>query len=317
MNGAADRIVTADTFERCLSRLDAVCPDRNAGLFGPGSLIWRVNKEALVFLGAARALLLQLAHPWVAAGIAQHSTTLADPIGRFHRTFGSVYAMVFGTRDQAFAAARALYRVHGFVAGHLPEAAGSYAAGTPYAANAVEPLAWVQATLVDSALLVHDLVRSPLTPSEREAYYAETMKLGLLFGLEPEEQPRNWDAFRTWFDSMVASGPLGVAPSTRRFAATLLDHPVRGPAVPRWYRALTAAMMPAAVSDGFGLVYGPREAKLADRALRTARMLYPRLPSRLREVGPYRESVERLAGCSPGALTRLSNRLWIGRPTLG
>ena len=70
------------------------------GVFGPGSTIWQVDREALVFLGAGRALLLQLAHPWVATAIAQHSKALSDPIGRFHRTFEIVFTLVFGSLDR-------------------------------------------------------------------------------------------------------------------------------------------------------------------------------------------------------------------------
>src|ERR1700756_4300029 len=80
-----------------------------AGAFGPSSMIWHIDKEAAIFLGAGRALLLQLAHPWVAAAIAQHSRTLADPIGRFHRTFSTMFTIVFGTTEQALAAARRLH----------------------------------------------------------------------------------------------------------------------------------------------------------------------------------------------------------------
>ena len=75
-----------------------------AGVFGPDSVTWRIDREALTFLGAGRALLLQLAHPWVAAAIAEHSKTVDDPIGRFHRTFAVVFTMVFGTHDQALLA---------------------------------------------------------------------------------------------------------------------------------------------------------------------------------------------------------------------
>jgi uncharacterized protein (DUF2236 family) len=70
-----------------------------------------------VFLGAGRALLLQLAHPWVAAAISEHSKTFADPIGRFHRTFNITFTMVFGTLDQALAASRRLHRRHAVVTG--------------------------------------------------------------------------------------------------------------------------------------------------------------------------------------------------------
>src|ERR1019366_368479 len=83
-----------------------------AGVFGPDSATWRVNREAAIFLGAGRALLLQLAHPWVANAVAEHSQVFADPIGRFHRTFRVMFAMDFGTLDQALAAARRLHWRH-------------------------------------------------------------------------------------------------------------------------------------------------------------------------------------------------------------
>jgi uncharacterized protein (DUF2236 family) len=71
---------------------------------------WRIDREAAIFLGAGRALLLQLAHPWIAAAIDPHSRTFADPIGRFHRTFGVVFTMVFGDLDESLSAARQLHR---------------------------------------------------------------------------------------------------------------------------------------------------------------------------------------------------------------
>ena len=83
-----------------------------AGVFGPNSVTWRVNREAAIFLGAGRALLLQLAHPWVATAVAEHSQVFSDPIGRFRRTFKLMFTMVFGTLDQALGAARRLHRRH-------------------------------------------------------------------------------------------------------------------------------------------------------------------------------------------------------------
>src|ERR1700692_223873 len=136
-------LLSEDDFE---SSLDTVCEAAAGsieGVFGPASLTWRVDREAAVFLGAGRALLLQLAHPWVAAAIAEHSRTFADPIARFHQTFNTVFTMVFGTRDQALAAARRLHRRHAAVTGILPWAAGRFAAGHHYRANEVSALRWV------------------------------------------------------------------------------------------------------------------------------------------------------------------------------
>src|ERR1700745_3822756 len=110
-------IVGEADLERELAIVRDAAAESGAGAFGPKSMMWHIDKEAAIFLGAGRAVLLQLAHPWIAAALADHSTTLADPIGRFHRTFNVMFTMVFGTTGQALAAARRLPRRHGRVSG--------------------------------------------------------------------------------------------------------------------------------------------------------------------------------------------------------
>ena len=141
-------IVSADEFEHSLDVVRAAMAAPGDGVFGPDNVTWQVHREAALFLGAGRALLLQLAHPWVAAGIADQSRVFDDPLGRFHRTFNVVFTMMFGTRDQAIAVARRLHRRHAAVTGTLPEATGAFAAGSRYQANEVAGLRWVHATLV-------------------------------------------------------------------------------------------------------------------------------------------------------------------------
>src|SRR4029077_10357873 len=111
--------VGREDLERQLEVVRALAPGEMEGVFGPDSLTWRIDREALTFLGAGRALLLQLAHPWVAAAIAEHSKTIDDPIGRFHRTFAVVFTMVFGTLDQALSAPRDLHRRHNSLGPHI------------------------------------------------------------------------------------------------------------------------------------------------------------------------------------------------------
>jgi len=91
------------------------------GIFGADSVSWKINRESALFLGAGRAALLQLAHPWVAAALDQHSSLLAKPIARFHNTFRVVFTMIFGTSDQAFTSARALFQMHTRITGEVPE----------------------------------------------------------------------------------------------------------------------------------------------------------------------------------------------------
>ena len=99
--------VSRKDLEEQLETIRALAAGEAEGVFGPGSVTWRVDREAAIFLGAGRALLLQLAHPWVAEAISAHSRTFADPLGRFHRTFAVVFGMVFGSFDQVIAVAQA------------------------------------------------------------------------------------------------------------------------------------------------------------------------------------------------------------------
>src|SRR5262245_23196962 len=181
----AVQVVTANGLEEQLKRLRLLASGEREGVFGPSSVIWRIDREAAIFLGAGRALLLQLAHPWVAAAISEHSRTFADPIGRLHRTFEVVFTLVFGSLDQALAAARRLHRRHSAIQGHLLATVGPFAAGSPYQANQLSALRWVQATLTDTAVLVYNLMLGPLLLDDRERYYAESKLFAALFGIPP------------------------------------------------------------------------------------------------------------------------------------
>jgi uncharacterized protein (DUF2236 family) len=309
--------LSGDDLERALARARRLAAGEAEGLLGPDSAVWRVDREAAIFLGAGRALLLQLAHPWVAAGIAEHSRTLRDPVGRFHRTFAVMFTFVFGGLDQAVGAARRLHERHARIRGVLPEAAGRYAAGSAYAANAAPALRWVHATLVDAALVAHDLVLPPLGEAERERYYVETRLLGLMAGLGPEDLPPTFAEFSAFFDATLGSDELAVTAAGRAVAEAVLAGAGSRLRAPGWYRALTASLLPEPLRSGFGLPFGEAERRRAERALGRLRRLYPALPARLRHVGPYQEAIGRLAGRPrPDTVTRALNRLWIGRPAM-
>src|ERR1017187_9414138 len=118
--------VSRQAIERLWNSVAEAASDPRAGIFSPSSISWKVNRESALFLGAGRAALLQLAHPWVAAALDQHSNLRNDPLGRFHNTFRVVFTMVFGTLDQALAASRALYQMHTRIRGELPAPAARY-----------------------------------------------------------------------------------------------------------------------------------------------------------------------------------------------
>jgi uncharacterized protein (DUF2236 family) len=302
------------------SSLDTVCEAAAGsigGIFGPASLTWRVDREAAIFLGAGRALLLQLAHPWVAAGIAEHSRTFAAPIARFHQTFNSVFTMVFGTRDQALAAARRLHRRHAAVTGVLPWTAGCFPAGTQYRANEVSALRWVHATLTETAVLAHDLVLPALTDGELEKYWVEARLFAALFGVRQADLPSNWTSFMDYNEGMLRSDILTVSPAAREIAEQILIGRATKLWVPNWYLALTTHLLPERLRGEFGLAFGEREQRSMNLALSLIQRLYPLLPMRIRAVGPYQEALARLQGeRRPDLAIRWLNRLWIGRPMM-
>jgi uncharacterized protein (DUF2236 family) len=315
MNVSATELVSAESLEAELRIVRAATAAPLAGIFGPRSVTWRVNRESALFLAAGRALLLQLAHPWIAAAVAQHSKAVADPLGRFHRTFGVVFTMVFGTLDQSLNAARLLCRRHAAIAGTLPAAAGPFAAGEPYFANAVPALCWVYATLIESALIAHALVLRPLSEGERERYYAESRLFAALFGIPNRSLPADWSGFSDYCEATAQSRVLTVTEEARAMAHRLLcgGDSWLAPS----YRALTAALLPERLRDAFALSYGDAERRAVSGFIGWARRIYPLLPARLRYVGPYQEAEQRLAGrIHPDFLARISNRLWIGRPEL-
>lgn len=310
-------MVDEAAFERCLDLVRAAPSSAGGGVFGPDSATWRVNREAALFLGAGRALLLQLAHPWVAAGIADQSKVFIDPLGRFHRTFNIVFTMVFGTRDQAIAVAQRLYRRHAAVVGTMPETVGPLAQGSRYCANEVNALRWVHATLVETAVMAHDLLLPPLGGSATAQYWSEARQFACLFGIPSEAMPGSWHDFQAYAADMTRSDALTVSRAARDIADRIFSGRETRLPVPFWYRALTAQLLPERLRSAFGLPFGESEQRSAARAVRLMRRIYPALPDRLRTVGPYQEAMARLGGAlKPGLGIRLMNRAWIGQPSM-
>ena len=311
-----DTEATRACLERHIAQLAAQVSRPVEGILGAESVSWKINRESALFLGAGRAALLQLAHPWVAVALDQHSSLLEKPIARFHNTFRVVFTMIFGTAEQAFTSARSLYQLHTKITGEVPEAVAGYERGSHYEALHIPALKWVYATLIESALIAYECVLPPLSSEERARYYAESKILAGLFGLPASALPEEWSGLEVYMSEMVVSEALGVNERSRYMARRIMSGAGSVVHVPRWYQALTAEWLPKRFREEFGLKLSPDEQESARSARVWLPRLYSKLPGALRFVGPYQEARQRLHGHPPGLLARRSNVFWIGQPTL-
>jgi uncharacterized protein (DUF2236 family) len=267
-----------------------------AGLFGPGSAAWQVDREVMVLAGGSCALLMQAAHPAVAAGVAQHSSYRIDPFGRLLRTLASSFAVVFGTRTQAAAAIRRVNAIHAAVRGTIPETGERYSALEP------EALLWVHATLVDTALRVYDRFVRPLTPAEAEAYHREATPIAELLHVPPAALPATLGETRAWMDEMVASGRVRVTPTAREIARTVL-YPSRFPPRFAWEAAhlISVSMLPDPIRRGYGLRWSRSRERGVEGLAAATRRLLPLVPGPLRYVPHARRAEARVRRAASNA----------------
>jgi len=268
-----------------------------AGYYGPGSITWRLGREAVLALGGNRAVLMQLAHPLVAAGVNDHSAFRRDPYGRFLRTYELTQAIIFGTRAAANKAAQTINQRHQHVRGTLGGAAGSFPSGAAYQAHDPDLLLWVHATLIDTVLQLYPMLIAPLAPAEQEQYYQESLRTVRLLGLPPDRCPPTLAAFHEYMRAMLNSDALAVTPAAKDLAALVLHPPAR-PVVWPLFEAtanITIGLLPPRLRAMYGYSWGRGQQFLFDAWLRSTRRALPHLPPWLREFPMARAAEQRVA----------------------
>ncbi|MHB8554480.1 MAG: oxygenase MpaB family protein [Candidatus Dormibacteria bacterium] len=275
--------------------------DRDPGLFGPGTVTWRVMREPMLLLGASRALLMQVAHPLVAQGALDHSDFTTDPIGRFQRTVAWVTSVVFGTTEEALAATREVNRMHRKVEGKLPtaHATEAWGAGADYHARDRDLILWVHGSLVDAMLTTHDAMIGGLTPRQRDRFVREWDAVGRLMGLTPGS---TWDTvaqMREWIDGQIEQG-VALPGSGSRQVANVILVPQLGMQGPRGLAELTgfitAGLLPDPIRRHYRIRWTPAH-ELAHHGIRLGlRSSKPLFPRALRISPVYEFAVARAAG---------------------
>src|SRR6202158_2741122 len=192
------------------------------GLYSDDSVIRRCNPRNVLFLGGGRALLMQLAHPKVAAGVDEHSDFRTHPIRRLRRTILMTMAIVFGDRETALRAARTVNQVHVRVQ------------GDGYRALDPDLLLWVHATLADTALVTYLAFVGPLNEREREEFYQEFKLLGALLRIPRDRFSDTISDFQAYMEAMMTTGPVHVDRRAKDLARLMLRPSLRllpGPAM--------------------------------------------------------------------------------------
>ena len=238
----------------------------------------RLNRELFLLLGGTAALLMQVAHPLVAAGVEQHSNFQRDPIRRLRRTLNTTLAVVFAEPDAARAALRRIDLRHGSVRGSTME-------GQAYDARDPALLLWVQATLVLTSLRLYEAVAGRLAPADREAYWQETRPIAQALGIPTALQPATLADLERYERLMLATAvrpdatSLRVARGVRRPFA-LIPTPFYWPS-----DALTAALIPPRLRAPLGLRYRGRERLFFAAVIAAVRIFRFALPPARRSAG--------------------------------
>ncbi len=252
---------------------------------GPGSITWQINREAVVLAGWGRAILLQLAHPAVAAGVHGHSAfrgSLAASLRRLRSTAGAMLAITFGDPERVIAAAAGINVIHDRVRGHAPPPLKPRGAG-PLAYSAHDPALqrWVHATLVESMLLAYERLVGPLTATERDRYCQEAAIMEPLLGMPAGSLPRSAAHLDTCLEDILAGGSLVVTDTSRALARAVL-YP------PRWHLAwpaframqlLTIGTLTPSLRQAYRFDWRDHDERALARwttLLRTVRRLVPR-----------------------------------------
>ena len=257
----------------------------DAGYFGPGSVSWQVHREVTVLFGGARALLMQAAHPLVVAGAAQTGMVDRNPWRRLQRTLILTYALTFGTKAEAQAAADRINEIHARINGIDP------VTGLRYDALDPELLLYVHACLVDSALLFERLTVGRLDERGRQRFHEEQMLAAELCLVPRSLIPPTVPELRSWLAGVAASGILQVTDEAKRVADLFLDPPREA----EWRPVLAAVSrlafgtLPAPLQRAYGFPTTRRRRAAVRAGLAAARVLRPVLPPKYRFIAPYNE----------------------------
>ena len=271
-------------------------PERTAD-----SVAWKINSEIVLLAGWNPAILLQVAHPLVAAGVVDHSLFLTDPPGRVRRlwrTLTVMFDLTFGQPHEIQRAADAINAVHDRVNGQLREASGPFAAGQRYSAHDPELLRWVHCTMLEVFPRAYRLYVGQLSDAEWDRYCEEASRVEPLLGLPDGYLPRSRRELAAYLHTMLDGGQIAVSEQSRMLAAEILR-----PRVPLLLRPLVpifqlpmVGLLPPTVRAAYGFPWDRRHEHLLQDSARIIRPLLALTPSLFRHWPAARRAFARARG---------------------
>ena len=186
------------------------------GLFGPRSIVWRVNRDRSFPLAGMRSLMLQALHPLAMAGVAQHSNWRQDPFGRLAATSSYLLTTTYGDTASALAAAAWVRKIHVHVRGT------DAVTGLAYSAEDPALLLWVHAGMVDSVVTVAQRYGRPLSSEDADRYVAEMVRFAEIVGVPRDDVPTTVQALRGYIESV---GLRQATPAATDAIKIVLDPP--------------------------------------------------------------------------------------------
>lgn len=275
--------------EILLAKLATQHTDSSKGYFGPESMTWKLYREPTIVLGSMRALLLQIAHPYIAKGVHMFSNFEKDTIGRAHRTFLSMVRIWFGDIQTANNSARRLHNIHSMIRGQMVWETEDETIVNPFCANDPDLLYWVLATLVDTTLVLFEKTVRPLSNEEQEQFFEESKITAQLMGIPLNEYPENLAAFYKRYNKVIIDGTLQLQNEGQEITKALfkVPYPIR-----RINEILAEGFFPDPVKNTFGFKPGKLFLKSVIIIAKTTTRL---MPNDLRYPPHYHQANYRLA----------------------
>lgn len=285
----ADIQVRRSRYEVMLDQLRTQVRNPSQGYFGPESMTWQLYREPSIILGGMRALLLQIAHPAVAIGVAKYSDFEQDTIGRAHRTILSMVQIWFGDLNTANNSARRLHIIHSMIRGQMVWETEDEIIINPFCAADSDLLFWVLATIIDTTIQLFEKTVRPLSLKEKNQFYEETKIMAQLMGIPLEEYPSNLNNFYSRFLTYLDTGVLKLEQEGNAITKALfkLPYPIR-----RFQQILAEGFLPEQTKPLFAFRPSRTVLKVV---LWAARMVNRIIPDDLRYAPHFHQAMYRMA----------------------